>query len=120
MHMRWSRRQRGEMGPPGPVTLVVVGAAVFASAFGVARAAGTDEAARPAAGPQTQSVALRNATALPSLESAPGPTAAELEAQRERAQEEQAPESPGETTPEAPPTTTTPPPPPGEAFDDSG
>src|SRR5688572_10051647 len=84
--MRWPRRQQGRPGPPGPVTLAAVGVAVFASAFGVARAAGTDEAS-PAAAPQTQSAALRNATALPSLASAPGPTPAEIEARRERARE---------------------------------
>jgi hypothetical protein len=84
------RRWRAQPGPPrrpGAVTMVAVGLVAFASAFGVARAAGGDEPAASPALVKAQPLQLRTASALPALEGEPGPTDAELEARRGRARE---------------------------------
>ena len=86
MHMRWPRRQPGPPRAPGPVTIAVVGLAAFAGAFGVARAAGSeDTSGSPAV--EARPLALRAAAELPGMKGDPGPTEAELEARREKARE---------------------------------
>ena len=71
------------MRSPGPVTLILVGIAAFAGAFGVARAAGGEGSSKPATTVQARPLALRTATELPDLSEDAGPTAAELQARRE-------------------------------------
>src|SRR5687768_763942 len=81
--MKWPRLQPVPTGPPRPLTMAVVGLVVFASAFGVARAAGGEDGAETVGGPQNRALALRTATALPTL----NVDEAEAEAQRRLARE---------------------------------
>jgi cell division protein FtsN len=83
MHVRWSRRQHGQPWSPGPATLIAVAVVAFGSAFGVARAAGGGESSGAPASAEPRPVALRTASALPAMNAPPGPTEAELAAQRE-------------------------------------
>jgi translation initiation factor IF-2 len=85
--MRWPRPQPGPSGRPGPVILLAVGLLAFASTFGLARAAGGDETTGSPAGVDAQPLALRTASDLPAMKGEPGPTQAELEAQRAKARE---------------------------------
>ena len=80
--MRSPRRQPGPPRSPGPVTLIVVGIAAFAGAFGVARAAGGEGSSNSATTVEARPLALRTATELPGLQEDAGPTAAQLEARR--------------------------------------
>ena len=121
------------------MTLIAVALVAFASAFGVARAADSGETSGTPATAEPRAVALRTASALPAMNAPPGPTEAELAAQREaeaeakrqaaaerkkkaeerkRQQEQDAAPEPEQTTPEPPPPTSTTPV--GEPFDDSG
>ena len=83
MHVRWPRRQPGPPHTPGPVTLIAVALVAFASAFGVARAAGSGDPSGPPVAVKSQPIALRTASALPAMNAPPGPTEAELAAKRE-------------------------------------
>ncbi len=83
MHVRWPRRQPGPPRSPGPVTLIAVALVAFASAFGVARAAGSGEPSGQPGADKPQPIALRTASALPAMNAPPGPTEAELAAKRE-------------------------------------
>ena len=85
MHMRWPRPHPGSSGRPGPVILLAVGLLAFASTFGLARAAGGNDPAGSPAGIDAQQLALRTASDLPAMKGEPGPTQAELEAQRAKA-----------------------------------
>ena len=90
MLMRWPRRHPGRPWTPGPVTLIAVAVVAFGSAFGVARQAGGGEPSAAPAGAQPRPVALQTASALPAMNAPPGPSEAELAAQRakrERARE---------------------------------
>jgi hypothetical protein len=87
MHVRWPRRQPGPPRSPGLVTMAAVGLVAFASAFGVARAAGSEDPAGSPASIKARPLALRTATALPAMKGEPGPSQAELEARREKARE---------------------------------
>jgi colicin import membrane protein len=90
MHMSSPRRQPGRPWTPGPVTLVAVAVVAFGSAFGVARAAGGGEPSGAPASAEPRPVALHTASALPAMNAPPGPSEAELAAQRakrERARE---------------------------------
>jgi hypothetical protein len=82
MPMKWPRRQPGSPYAPGPVTIAAVALVAFASAFGVARAAGSDGSAATPAAVKARPLALRTASDLPALQGEPGPTDAELAAQR--------------------------------------
>jgi hypothetical protein len=81
--MRWPHRQPGRPWTPGPVTLIAVAVVAFGSAFGVARAAGGGEPSGAPASAEPWPVALRTASDLPAMNAPPGPTEAELAAQRE-------------------------------------
>jgi colicin import membrane protein len=81
--MRWPRRQPGRRWTPGPVTLIAVAVVAFGSAFGVARAAGGGEPSGAPASAEPRPAALRTASDLPAMNAPPGPTEAELVAQRE-------------------------------------
>jgi hypothetical protein len=90
MLMSRPRRQPGRPWTPGPVTLIAVAIVAFGSAFGVARAAGGGEPSVAPAGAEPRPVALHTASALPAMNAPPGPSEAELAAQRakrERARE---------------------------------
>jgi hypothetical protein len=82
MLMRWPRRQHGPPSSPGPATLIAVAVVAFGSAFGVARAAGGGEPSAAPAGAEPRPVALQTASALPAMNAPPGPSEAELAAQR--------------------------------------
>ena len=85
MHVRWPRRQPGPPRRPGVVTMAAVGLVAFAFAFGVARAAGSEDPAGSPASIEARPLALRTATALPAIKGELGPSEAELEARREKA-----------------------------------
>jgi hypothetical protein len=87
MHVRWPRRQHGPSRGPGAVTLIAVALVVFASAFGVARAAGSGDPSGQSGADKPQPIALRTASALPAMNAPPGPTEAELAAKREAKRE---------------------------------
>jgi colicin import membrane protein len=83
MHVRWPRRQPGRPWTPGPATLIAVALVAFASAFGVARAAGSGDPSETSVAVKPQPIALRTASTLPAMNAPPGPTAEELAAKRE-------------------------------------
>jgi hypothetical protein len=79
--MRWPRRQPGPPRAPGAATVAVVGLVAFASAFGVARAASSDDPAGSPASVKARPLVLRSASALPAMK---GPSQEELDALQEK------------------------------------